>query len=252
MLEEHATVVTRTGTTVQIHGMQEGSYPEGVPPIEVLASPWNHYLANVQIVQGAVAAEHAGFDAVAVTCFHDPALAEARSTVGIPVVSMCESSLLAAFTMGQRLGLIGIGPANVRLVQERVRAHGFDSRVVGILPLADSVHEHDIEAAFVDEGRLAEAFRATARRVMAAGAEVLVPCETLLNTALARQGVCAVDGIPVLDGYSAMLAHAEMLVQLRRTRSAGLPAPAGAVSRATATLQRAAARSLAQEVLVDP
>jgi uncharacterized membrane protein affecting hemolysin expression len=32
-----------------------------------------------------------------------------------------------------------------------------------------------------------------------------------------RQGLRAIGGVPVLDAYGALLAHAEMLVRLRRT-----------------------------------
>lgn len=43
-----------------------------------------------------------------------------------------------------------------------------------------------------------------------------VPAEGLLNTVLVRSGVHEIDGVPVLDSYAALLAHAEMLVRLRR------------------------------------
>lgn len=203
MLQAHASRVTDEDTVVDLHGMRTGSYPDGEAPIDVLANPWCHYLANTQIVEGAVAAQEQGYDAVAITCFHDPALPEARSMVDIPVVSMCESSLLVACSLGESLGLVGIGPANVQLVRAAVRRYGLEQRVCGVQQLDDrAVNEHEIDASFADESALTASFRAAARTAIVAGADVLVPSESLLNTALVKQQVTEVDGVPVVDAFA--------------------------------------------------
>jgi allantoin racemase len=215
MLSEHARRVTRPDTVVDLHGMRAGTYPSDTAPIDVLANPWCHYLANLQIVDGAIRAEAEGYDAVAITCFHDPALREARSVVDIPVVSMCESTLLFSCSVGARLGLVGIGPANVDLVAARVRHYGLSGRVAAIVALEATVNEHQVDAQFSEPSGMTRSFYSAARKVIAAGADVVVPCESLLNTSLVRQGVTAVDDVPVVDAYAMMLAHAESLVQLR-------------------------------------
>lgn len=217
MLIDHASRVTDTDTVMTVHGMLEGTYPAGVSPIDALGSPWCHYLANVQIVESAIKAESEGYDAVAITCFHDPGLQEARSVVDIPVVSMCESALLTASTLGDSLGLVGVGPANAYLVRRLVRRYGFEGRVAGVLQLENPVNEHEIDAMFDSESSITEAFYAAARTAIALGADVIVPSESLLNTALVKQGVQHVDGIPVVDAFAIMLTHAEMLVRLRRS-----------------------------------
>lgn len=240
-LAKRAESVTQPSTTVEIQGMRSGSYPEGMAPIEALASPWNHYLANVQIVEAAVRAEAAGFDAMVVTCFHDPALLEARTLVSIPVVSLCESTLLAASTMGYRIGMVGIGPANVRLVRECVHRYGFDGRVVGVREVADAVNEHEIDAVLGSADKLVAAFRDEARKLIDLGAQVLVASESLLNTTMMENDVHDVDGVPVIDAYAAMLTHAEMLVGLQRAGGLGRRAPRhGDVRRASVSLRRAA------------
>lgn len=218
MLQEHADRVTREDTVVDVHGMRAGTYPDGVAPIDVLGNAWCHYLANVQIVEAAVTAQSQGYDAVVITCFHDPALTEARSMVDIPVLSMCESTLLTACSLGESLGLVGIGPANVHLVREAVRRYGLDQRVRGVLPVDDrAVNEHEIDSTFGTESGLTASFREAARTLIRSGADVLVPSESLLNTTLVKQGVCDVDGVPVVDAFAVMLAHAEMMVGLRRS-----------------------------------
>jgi Asp/Glu/hydantoin racemase len=225
MLSEHARMVTRPDTVVDLHGMRAGTYPSGAAPIEVLAHPWCHYLANLQIVEGVIRAEAEGYDAVAITCFHDPALHEARSVVDIPVVSMCESTVLLSCSIGARLGLVGIGPANVELVADRIRHYGLGGRVAAIVALETAVNEHQVDAEFSEPSAMTRSFQTAARQVIATGADVVVPCESLLNTSLVRQGVTAVDGVPVVDAFAMMLTHAESLVQLRR--STGLPVSRG-------------------------
>lgn len=216
MLQSHAARVVDADTKLDVHGLRTGTYPPGIAPIDVLSSPWCHYLANVQIVENAIAAERLGYDAVVITCFHDPVLHEARSMVDIPVVSMCESALLTASTIGDSLGLIGIGPANANLVRGLVHRYGFDRRVTAVIELETPVNEHEIDASFASASPLTESFLTAARAVIAAGADVIVPSESLLNTALVKQGVREVDGVPVVDAFAVMLAHAEMLVRVRR------------------------------------
>lgn len=217
MLVDHAARVCRPDTIVDVHSMRPGTYPKGIAPIDVLGSPWCHYLANVQIVEGAIRAQEQGYDAVAVTCFHDPVLREARSVVDIPVVSMCESTLLLTCSIGARLGLIGIGPANLDLVADRVRLYGLTDRIAALLALETAVNEREVDALFDTDSALTAAFCLQARKAIAAGADVLVPCESLLNTALVRQGMTAIDDVPIVDAFAMMLTHAEALVQLQRT-----------------------------------
>jgi allantoin racemase len=124
--------------------------------------------------------------------------------------------------MGNSLGLVGIGPANTHLVRGLVRRYGFERRVAGVIPLEHPVNEHEIDLMFDSESSITGAFYAAARAVISLGADVIVPSEALLNTALVRQGVQHVDGIPVVDAFAVMLAHAEMLVRLRRNTGLGV------------------------------
>jgi Asp/Glu/hydantoin racemase len=61
-----------------------------------------------------------------------------------------------------------------------------------------------------------ERFQEAARRMIADGADVLIPGEAVLSVLLASQGVSRVDDVPVVDALAATVKMAEALVDLRR------------------------------------
>lgn len=203
-------------TTLDVWGLRPGTYASGTAPIESLGSPWGHYLANVQMVEGAIRAEREGYDAVIFTCFHDPAIAEARSAVNIPVIAACESALLTAFTLGSTVGMVGINAANAEYIRRLVRAYGFGQRVIDVMPLDVPVNEVEMNNDFGQPGAMAESFARVARPMIARGANVIIPAEMVLNRMLRNQGIVEVDGVPVLDAFTNVLLYAQMMVKFSR------------------------------------
>jgi allantoin racemase len=207
--------VGRDGTTISVHGVAPGSYPEGVAPITALRSPWAHHLLATQVVLGAIRAAEEGFDAVTVSCFFDPGLREAREASGIPIVSACESAILAATSMGARSGLIALDGHQARFLRRLVSEHGLADRVASIVALDPEVTEHDLEGELPDTS-LRDRMESAAQRAAADGAGVIVPAEGVLNTRLAAMGVRRLAGLAVLDSFATLVAHAEMLVHIDR------------------------------------
>ncbi|GII24741.1 aspartate/glutamate racemase family protein [Planosporangium mesophilum] len=216
-LAAHGRTVCAPDTEVEVHGVRPGTYPDGLTPIEAIAYPWCHTLLSLQIVQGAIEAERQGFDAVAVSCFFDPGLVEARSAVDIPVVSMCETAFLVASSVGRRYGLIGLDDAHARYLHGLAREYGVSDRIAAIVPLHPAVTEADLDPVHGGGGDLARRVAGAAEALVARGADLIIPAEGVLNTALMRQGLRELGGVPVLDAYGALLAYAETLVRLRRT-----------------------------------
>ena len=58
-----------------------------------------------------------------------------------------------------------------------------------------------------------------------AGVDVIIPAEGVINTVLVRNQVQQAAGVPVLDSYGALVAFAEMLVQLRRRSGLSIGRP---------------------------
>jgi hypothetical protein len=108
--------------------------------------------------------------------------------------------------------------------RQLVADYGFRERLVDIDQLQPPLTELDLGKGFGGSAELVEKFRANARRLIAKGADVLIPAEGVLNTLMVRNGLEEVDGVPVLDSYGAVLAMAEMLVHLKkRGRASGEP-----------------------------
>jgi len=246
MLAELGRRVCSTGTVVDLHGVMPGTYPDGVAPVDLGRYRWVFEMIQCQVVENCLRAEREGYDAVAISSFADPGLELVRSLVDIPVVGALETALLVSCTIGRRPGLLTLDAGMVRLIDRLVVDYGFSERVVGIDHLQPPLTELDLDKGFGGSDDLVERFRANARRLIAKGADVLIPAEGALNALMVRNALEEVDGVPVLDSYGAVLAMAEMLVHLKnrgglRVSRSGAYAkpPASTVEHIRATAVRA-------------
>ncbi len=172
------------------------------------------YLLGLQFLTAAVAAERSGADAYAISTLPEPALREARGLVDIPVVGYGESAMLLACTLGRTFGVLVFIPELAETVAENAVRHGLRERFSGASHVGFGFT--DVLAAFDDPAPLIARFHVAARRLIAQGAEVIIPGEAPLNVMLARHGVAEIDGVPVLDSLAAWVKQAETLVDLRR------------------------------------
>ena len=155
------------------------------------------------------AEHHAGHDAVIVAAFGDPGLAGIREAMPIPVLGMTESALASACLLGHRFSIVAISQRIQAWYREVVEANGLVGRLASIRaldrPLASIGNvQDDHEAALL---ALCE------RAVKEDGAEVIVLAGAPL-AGLAR----ALHGrlpVPVVDGVSSAVRHAESLVVLQ-------------------------------------
>lgn len=155
------------------------------------------------------AEHHAGHDAVIVAAFGDPGLAGLREALPIPVLGMTESALATACLLGHRFSIIAISQRIQAWYREVVEANGLIGRLASIRaldrPLASIGHVQDEHA----EALLALCERA----VREDGAEVIVLAGApLAGLARVLHGQLPV---PVVDGVSSAVRHAETLGALQ-------------------------------------
>ncbi len=215
-LKKHASRVCGPDTVIDVHGVLPGSYPNGLAPIQVTKYRWVEHLLKAQLVENIMRAEREGYDAVAISCFLDPGMEEARSVVDIPVVSSCETALLVSSVIGRSFGMLAIDEHMAEQVRALVHRYGYRDRVKIIETLNPPFTEHELELAFKGSPAFVERFSKQASRLVEAGVDVIIPAEGVINTVLVRNQVHQVAGAPVLDSYGALVAFAEMLVQFRR------------------------------------
>jgi Asp/Glu/hydantoin racemase len=125
--------------------------------------------------------------------------------------------MLAATTLGRCFGVLLFIAEMAPRIARNAQGMGLSDRFLEAADVGFTFH--DVLRGFSDPAPLIERFRASARAMIARGAEVLIPGEVPLNMLLAREGVAEVDGVPVVDALAATIKAAETAVDLRRSTS---------------------------------
>jgi allantoin racemase len=189
----------------------------GLAPPDRHFHPLTEFRCAAQTIRNAVAAEREGCAAFVIGHFQEPGLLECRGSVDIPVVGLGEAVLLAACTMGRRIGLVTIDPVFIPWHEEQVLRHSLAGRVAGVR----AIHA-DLDAfmrAFEDEATyraVRTEFVEQVRPLVALGAEVIVPAGGMPMLLFGRERGFAIDGAPVLSGIPVVAKAAEMAVGLHR------------------------------------
>lgn len=216
-LRAHFRRVSLPDTVIDMHGMREGTYRTNYPGDDIKHAGLQ-FLHSIQFMQGAVLAERQGYDAYALSTLPEPGLHDIRTLVSIPVVGYGESAARAAVGDGRKFGALVFIPELAELYRENVRRHGLGCRMVGSGDVG--FRFTDVLAGFDSPGPLIDRFRASARQLIAKGAEAIVPGEAPLNVLLATNGVTEVDGVAIIDSLGAWVRAAEEAVLARRAGTA--------------------------------
>lgn len=156
-----------------------------------------------------IAGEQAGtYDALIVAAFGDPGLAALKEVLDVPVVGMTEAALMSACLLGQRFSIVAISARITAWYRETVAANGLLGRLASIRHLDRPLR--DAGSVQEDHGaRLVELCEAAVRED---GADVIILAGAPL-AGLARS-VAKRLPVPVVDGVSSAVRHAETLAAL--------------------------------------
>ncbi|MEO7337773.1 MAG: aspartate/glutamate racemase family protein [Caldimonas sp.] len=154
------------------------------------------------------AEHHDGHDAVIVAAFGDPGLGGLREALPVPVLGLTESALASACLLGHRFSIIAISQRITAWYREVVEANGLVGRLASIRALDRPLAR--IGAVQEDH---AEALRSLCERAVDDDrAEVIVLAGApLAGLARTLRGQLPV---PVVDGVSSAVRHAESMVAL--------------------------------------
>ncbi len=191
--------------------------------IEVLTAPFGvaYIETRFEALIGAYAAaqlaaeHHARFDAVVVAAFGDPGLAGLREALPCPVTGLSEAAMASACLLGQRFSIVAISQRIRAWYRETVEHAGLAGRLASIRgldePLADIGNV---------QGNQGERLVALANRCVAEdGADVIVLAGApLAGLARSLRGRLPV---PVVDGVSSAVRHAESLAALQPGKATG-------------------------------
>lgn len=208
-LQRHAQSVADPGTEVVVSGTRTGG--------QAMQYRFYEFWDTRDILENVVTARQQDYDAFAIGNIVDPGMYEAREMLDVPVLGLCETSLLVSCTLGRNFAFIALNDKFIPRLEEKVRQYGLTSRLAGIECMQLVIPQ--VDSAFLEPARrdaAIEQFLAGARKTVASGAEVLIPAAGGLMALLSQAGVFAVDGAPILDGVAALVKMTEMAVKLRK------------------------------------
>lgn len=212
-LTAHLDSVKRPETEIHINGVDDGSMDLHYNAVVAINSYGPGGVLN-KIIQAA----DQGYDAVAIGCFLDPAMQEARELVSIPVLGLGEASMLMACMYGYKFSGVAFHSKQSQYYDRKAFEYGLSSRHVPFGSLGIDFNE--VQNAFTSPGQMTETFVKEARRLAAQGAEVILAACATVNAVIRREKITEVDGALIMDCNAVLLKTTEGMAEL--ARSAGL------------------------------
>jgi allantoin racemase len=176
----------------------------------------HHMMETPAIVKKIVWAAENGYDAVVSSNTFDPGVDGGRLAVDIPVIGPLRTSVHAALTLADRVGITVPLASHVPYTRRILRAYGLESFITGIKPIG--VYGKDVRS------RKTEIFESTAkliRSLVEDGAEIIVPLGgALIPYVVDPADLAKATGVQVINTKIVCIRFAEMCVTFGMTQSA--------------------------------
>ena len=156
-----------------------------------------------------------GYDAVAIGCFLDPAMQEAREVVSIPVIGLGETSMLMACMYGYKFSGIAFHAKQAQYYDRKAFEYGLAARHIPFGNLG--IDFTQVQGAFTDPKEMTENFLKESRRLAAQGAEVILAACATVNAIIRRENITEVDGALIMDCNAVLLKTAEAVAELHQS-----------------------------------
>lgn len=208
-LTQHLDAVKRETTEVHVNGVDEGSMDLHYNAVVAVNSYGPGGVLNKLIQAG-----NQGYDAIAIGCFLDPAMQEAREIVPIPVFGLGETSMLMACMYGHKFSGVAFHAKQSQYYDRKAWEYGLASRHI---PFGDlGIDFTQVQTAFSSPGQMTENFVKEAKRLAGLGAEVILAACATVNAIIRRENIREVDGALILDCNAVLLKTAEGMADLSR------------------------------------
>ncbi|MFB9948189.1 aspartate/glutamate racemase family protein [Rhizobium puerariae] len=179
---------------------------------EAIEGPFDGALSVLGLLKEIAAAEVEGVDAHIVACFDDTGLDAARAMTAKPVVGIGEASFHAVSLVAHSFCVVTTLSRSAPVIEDNILRYGFSHRCRRVFATDIPVLELDNPASGAFE-KISDLIR----RSIDMGAEgVALGCAGMAEFA---QGLQREHGIPVVDGVTAAVGLAEMLVRCRLSTS---------------------------------
>ena len=215
-LRAHIKKVVRPDTEVVVHGTHAGTHDHrpGAGPSTDVGYAYMQALHFHQFAYAAMLAEEQGYDAFALSTIPEPGIREIRSLVSIPVVGYGEAAMTLAMHLGQKFGVLLFIGEMIPMIESNVARMGLTGRCAGIRYVG--FPSSAVLPTKVPPTDVLDVFYQNARKLIADGADVIIPGEAPMSLMLHRAGITRIDDVPVIESVSATLKTAEMLADIRK------------------------------------
>jgi Asp/Glu/hydantoin racemase len=160
-------------------------------------------------------ADEQGYDAVAIGCFLDPAMQEAREVVSIPVIGLGETTMLMACMYGYKFSGIAFHEKQAQYYDRKAFEYGLAARHIPFGNLG--IDFTQVQSAFTNPKEMTENFLKESRRLAAEGAEVILAACATVNAIIRRENITEVDGTLIMDCNAVLLKTAEAVAELHKS-----------------------------------
>jgi Asp/Glu/hydantoin racemase len=206
-LTAHLDAVKRPDTEVHINGVDDGSMDLHYNAIVAMNS-----FAPGGVLNKMIQAGEKRYDAIAIGCFLDPAMQEAREVVKIPVFGLGETSMLAACMFGHKFSGVAFHAKQAQYYDRKAFEYGLSSRHI---PFGDlGIDFTEVQNAFASPAQMRERFIGEARRLAGQGAEVILAACATVNAIIRRENINEVDDALILDCNAVLLKTTEAMAEL--------------------------------------
>jgi Asp/Glu/hydantoin racemase len=156
-----------------------------------------------------------GYDAVAIGCFLDPAMQEAREVVSIPVIGLGETSMLMACMYGYKFSGIAFHAKQAQYYDRKAFEYGLAARHIPFGNLG--IDFTQVQTAFTNPKEMTDNFIRESKRLAAEGAEVILAACATVNAIIRRENITEIDGALIMDCNAVLLKTAEAVAELHKT-----------------------------------
>lgn len=219
-MRRHIEKVVDPEDSVTVHGMPKGFFGSG-SAVKAMEAPYLEFLCEIFFCEAALTAEREGYDAMTIGCYMDTGLQLARSLVDIPVLSVTETSVMAASSLGKSYGVVTVEPYMAETFTEKAGLYGNPNKLAAVVATQPPISVVEMERPEL-AAAAEEKFLAYCRKAIDAGADVLIPGEGMLNEFAYSRGLTCCDGVPILDGYAVLWRYAKLMHKLKLTSGLGV------------------------------
>ena len=206
-IRRHAERIMGPEVTLDIRGVDAGTMD--------LHFIYFQFLNDHDVLNSILKASTEGYDGVAVGCFLDSGVHQAREITDMPVVGLAETSMLFACMYGKKFSVVTYVRQMVeKRYDELIRLYCLQGRAAPMEYFDISLDA--LGNSFDNPGPVLDAFEKASQKAVEKGAEVILPGCGLLNLISVENGLTKVGRATVLDVSGALMKTLDAMITLRK------------------------------------